>query len=398
VVVCITGISKGAANRYSFERETNEIFFNRAYILFLSITILFFGIKISFANDGLIFEDKYLHPGKADFHYRHTLSTDEYNTIWWSPSIKGGWGTINTDGTGATNYVGGYIRPLTPKDGRGELILGFYEIDTASSNSHEFQGEYRFPFGLGIGGGSVARKNGGSDVEFGKLSFRNKNQDWNWILETQYQEIGAEESFGGYIAAYNEQFMFTYGNDGEQWRSAFGYISSETEALFRPALETLFVDNRIGAFDGSRFLFINATLKFKGGFLSHPARLGRAMGPTGIEFGNPLGFLGTAWNRRLDPWELGAIGDYRLVRTKTAAGSVTERHEALIYPFQFDKSENIFDKFYIGGFNAQTNGDNSLGVLGGFFGKVTFLQVSIGADFNIDTNERRIFVGIIDKF
>jgi len=351
----------------------------------------------SLSSEQLSFKDKYFHHGKVDFHYRHTINTDEYNTILWFPSFKGGWGTSNIDGTATTNYVGGYIRPLIPKDGQGELILGFYEVDTASSYAYEFQGEYRFPLGLGIGGGSVSRRGGGMDVEFGKLSFRNEWQGWNYILETQYQETGGEESPGGYIAAYNEQIMLTYGNDGEQWRSAFGYISPEGDSIFRPAFETLFVDNRIGTFDGSRFLFINATLKFKGGFLSHQARLGRAMGPTGIEFGNPLGFLGTAWNRRLDPWELGALGNYRLVRTKSSAGSVTERHEVLAYPFNFDQKENILDKIYVGGFNLHTTGDNSNGVLGGFFGKVAFLQVGIGADFNFDTNERRIFVGIINK-
>ncbi len=61
--------------------------------------------------------------------------------------------------------------------------------------------------------------------------------------------------------------------------------------VLRPAVEVLYVDNTIGHFSGTRNLFANVTLKYGGGFLSHPARLGRAMGPQGTEYGNPLGFL-----------------------------------------------------------------------------------------------------------
>ena len=356
-----------------------------------------FAYTNGFADDGLIFDNKF-HPGKIDFNYRHTETSYKYNAIWWSPFIKGGVGKVNNNDSNTTNYIGGYIRPLNPKDERGELILGFNGIDKASGYAYEFQAEYRFPTGLAIGGGSVTRKNGGADIKFGKVSFRHKNQNWNWLIETQYQEIATEGSLGGYIAAYDEQFMFTYGNDGEQWRSVFGYISPKKETPFRPALEVMLVENKIGMIDGGQFLFVNATLQFKGGFLSHPARLGRAMGPTGIEFGNPLGFLSTKWNRRLETWELGALADYRLVRTRTPRGVVAKKHEVLIYPFQFDKNKNIFDKFYIGGFKERTIDNHSLGVLAGFFGEVKFLQVGIGVDYDTDTNEKSIFVGFIDKF
>ena len=378
----------------------------RRLFIFSTISSLCFLMAISpwwtnpsFAAEGLSFDKKYLHPGKADFHYLHTKSTDEYNFIWWSPVFKGGSGVIDFDSGGQTEYSGGYFRPLLPKEGKGELIFGFLQVDTDSRYSYEFQGEYRFPFGLGFGGGFVSRSNGGADVDFVKISYRNQWFDWSYIVETQFQEMAGEESPGGYGAIYNDQLMLTYGNDGEQWRTAIGYIAPGNESMFRPTFEVLYVDNTIGDIDGNQFLFINATLKFKGGFLSHPARLGRAMGPTGLEFGNPLGFLSPTWNRRLDVWELGGLGDFRLVRLKKPSGVTTERYEALVYPFQFDQSDNLLDRFYVGGFYSKdSTADNSSGILGGVFGKFGFLLAGLGADYNFDTDEKRISFGIIDKF
>ena len=374
-------------------------------IKYVLVVSLFFGFLLissadsAFSSEGLSFENKYFHPGKADFHYLHTKTTDEYNLIFWSPGFKGGAGLIESDTVGPTNYSGGYFRPLLPKDGHGELILGFLQVDTATTYSHEFQGEYRFPFGLGFGGGSVSRSEGGSDVEFGKITYRNDWEEWKYILATQYLGTGPEESTGGYIALYNDQLMATYGNDGEQWRSAFGFIAPKSESMLRLALEVLFVDNAIGTFDGAHFLFINATMKFQGGFLSHPARLGRAMGPTGLEYGNPLGFLQPTWNRRLDVWELGGLGDFRLVRTNSPTDVVNEKYEALVYPFQFDQENNLLDRIYMGGFYSYaSNAEEATGIMGGLFGKLGFLQAGVGVDHNLETDETRISIGIIDKF
>jgi len=121
------------------------------------LTFIIASGSLSSASDGLSFESQYLHPGKADFHYLHTETTDEFNTIWWSPVFKGGTGYVDLDSGGSTKYSGGYFRPLLPKDGKGELIFGFNEVNTNTAYGYEIQGEYRFPFGLGIGGGSVSR-------------------------------------------------------------------------------------------------------------------------------------------------------------------------------------------------------------------------------------------------
>ena len=374
---------------------------NQTEILLLICAICFFmnGAANAWSSDELKLENKYLHPGKIDFHYTHTRSTDEYNTFLWSPGFKGGEGYIHNDNGKGQRYSGGYIRPLLPENGKGELILGFLDVDSPTTNDYEFQGEYRFPFGLGFGGGFVTRENAGNDISFEKISFRNKIADWNYIVSTQFQETEHEESPGGYLGLYDESKMFVYGNDGEQWRGTFGYITPDNKGFFQPALETLFVDNSIGKFDGTKFLFINGTLKYQGGFLSHAARLGRAMGPTGLEYGNPLGFLTPTWNRRLDVWEIGGLANFRVDRVKSATGVVTERYEGLIYPFQFDSRPNAFlDSIYLGGFHSRSWKDPSEGALAGVFGKWKSFLVGVGADYNFDTNEKRILSNVILKF
>jgi len=276
--------------------------------------------------------------------------------------------------------------------------MGLQSVEVADSTAIEFQSEYRAPFGLGLGGGFVEKYSSAVDTIFGKVSYRNKLSYFNYILEMQVQDVAGRTSGGGYVAFYDEQLMLASGYDGEQWRTCLGYIAPVRETRFRPALEVLYVDNSIGEQDGPKILFANATLKFSGGFLSHKARLGRAMGPTGLEFGNPLAFLFPTWNRRLDLWELGGLGNFRLERRELPDGSTTERYEALAFPFQFDESENVLDYLFVGGFHSRTPAEDSPGIIAGLTGKLGFLHVSAGFEYDIDTDETRAVVGIIDRF
>jgi len=349
------------------------------------------------AGDGLASESPLLHPGKVDFHFLHSEPQDEYNFIVWTPVFKGGVGLIDVHGGGTNQYSGGFVRPLAGMPELGDLIVGFHQVDVPAGYDYEFQGEYRLPMGLGVGGGYVERE-AGIETAFGKVSYRNKWQDWDYILSLQYQEDDDEGSMGGYAAVYNEAFMAAGGIDGEQWRVGLGWVTPAGETPCRPAAEVLYVDNEIGEFPGPRFLFVNGTLKFQGGFLSHPARLGRAMGPQGLEYGNPLGFLRPTWNRRLDVWELGSLADVRYVRLETPDGSVNERYEAVIFPFQFDETEGWIDGVFIGGFGGRTPVESSSGgLLAGIRAKLGFLNVNVAVEQDLETGDTRVFVGVIDK-
>jgi len=351
-----------------------------------------------FWEEGLDFESPLLSPGKLDLLYRSRPNIDEYNLIWWSPIAKAGVGVLDPDSGGSTKYAGGYVRPLLPLDDAGELIIGGLEVDAAGARSYEAQAEYRFPVGFGLGGGIVERSGAQPDVSFAKATYRDRLEKLSYILAAQVQETGSNTDPGGYVALYDEELLGVFGHDGEQWRTTLNYIAPSTEATLRPAIEGLYVDNGVGAIDGPQFLFINGTLKFGGGFLSHPASLGRAMGPQGLEFGNPLGFLRPTWNRRLETWELGSLLNARVVRTELPNGSTIANYEAVTFPFQLDERRNLLDSLLLGGFHNDAPGLHTPGVLLGFSGPAGFLSLSVTVRHEFDTGDAMVVIGLIDKF
>jgi hypothetical protein len=349
------------------------------------------------AAEGVASDSPLMHPGKADFHAQATDDTDEQILFWWSPFFKGGGGTLD-NGTERTDFLGGYLRPLAGRSQWGELILGFLSVDSGGERVDELQAEYRLPSGLGFGGGTADRGPGGRKVDFAKLTYRDRFGSLSTIVEVQAQEVGGETDPGGYLALYNDDLMFVYGSDQEQWRACFGLAQSAEGGRLRTAVEVLFVDNTIGRFPGTEFLFVNGTFGYRGGFLSHAARLGRAMGPTGLEFGNPLGFLAPTWNRRLDVWELGRMIDFRAVRTKFPNGRRDEAYEAVVFPFELDPAPGWTDDLFVGLGYSETAGVEADNLLGGFRGKVGFLELAVEVSYDLEGSEATVVVGLIDWF
>jgi len=364
-------------------------------------------------DEGLSSESPYLRPGKVDLLYKHRGDTeiDQYNAFLWTPVFKGGGGVIDPEGVPNTTYGGGFVRPLAAWPEKGDLILGGQVVETGGASFFETQGEYRFPFGLGLGGGYVSTGDAMSDVAFGKLTFRRKWQGWNYILEVQGQDNEYvrpglfasrrehETHPGGYVAVFNEQIMAVGGTDGEQWRVTGAYIAPDQWKYVRPVVEVLWVDNSIGNIVGPKVLFANASLKYEGGFLSHPARLGRAMGPQGLEFGNPLGFLTPTFNRRLEVWEEGALADFRADRIEFANGTVQERYEGVLYPAQCQPVRSIADGLFIGGAWIKAPNDNDTpAIIGGILTRLGFLQFSLGVEHQFEPDETSVVFGLIDRF
>jgi hypothetical protein len=355
--------------------------------------------------EGLSFTDPLLHPGKLDFHYRATPGVSEFDTMWWTPSIKGGFGSTSPNRADDTRFGGAFFRPLASRPAAGDLIVGIEGVSSPASKDFEAEAEYRHPSGFALGGGFVQRTKSVQDVRFVKASYRGQVSGWHSILTVQGQRTAEKTSPGGYVALYDDRFLLVAGDDGEQWRADFGYVapagSGATGAL-RPAAEVLYVDNSIGRTPGPKTLFANLTLGFKGGFLSHPARLGRAMGPTGLEFGNPLGFLNPTWNRRLDPWEMGSLADFRVTGLETPAGQRTLTYEGVVFPFQpfqLDRRASCLGNLFAGlSYTHKSFAKEVPGVLVGFLGKVSFLQLSLGAEYDWRTHDKTVNVGLIDAF
>jgi hypothetical protein len=352
------------------------------------------------AGEGLSFTNPVLHPGKLDFHLHDTRAATEPNLMWWTPSVKAGFGLLSPDQGDDVRYYGGFFRPLAARPKLGDLIVGLNRLDAPAGDDLEIQAEYRLPAGLGFGGGLVDREGDLNDVRFAKVSYRSPGKGWRTIATLQAQEVGEETSPGGYLALFDDELMLVAGHDGEQWRATLGYVAPQPKVgRLRPAVEVLYVDNTVGDRPGPETLFANATLGFTGGFLSHPARLGRAMGPTGLEFGNPLGFLNPTWNRRLDTWEMGGIAGFRIVGSETPTGLRTVTYEALVFPFQLAAGDSLADRFFAGAtFTERSRGNDVAGAMAGYYGKISFLTVTLAGEYEPETGDRRLHLGLIDTF
>ena len=354
----------------------------------------------------------YFKGGKIDSNFNRYDNGDfSINNFLWTPVFKGGAGT-NFSETGGqdVNYYGGYARPLLTKPELGELFLGAQQVLQGDRISTEAQGEYRLPNGLGFGAGFVDRSQSVQDAKFAKVSYQNQWQDVKYIVSTQWQSFAGRDYGGGYVAVYNKAFLATYGNDGEQWRSSFGYIAPQLTEKLRPAIEVLYMDNSIGKIGADKTLMISGSLGFSKGFLSHEATLGRAMGPTGMQFSNPLGYLNTpidpTFNRRAEVWELGGLLNFRYINNSVASGSPrTETFEANIFPAQFFGIDNLLSSVFIGGGFTNPNGTkpyrstlakiNQDGVSGniGYIKRFGHVDTNVRVQHDFDNYDTQVYVG-----
>jgi hypothetical protein len=309
-----------------------------------------------------------LSPGKLDVLFRGLTGGTggvDSRIMWWTPYIKGGFGYLyredaddvtqveNTD----TAFAGGYIRPLVMTPEKGDLILAATMTRWSGSNDYRFPdghdwealAEYRSTAGPFVGGG-IVRRRVAPDIEFVKGGWRGKARGGklDLILETQAQWTDGDWTPGGYVAVYDENAMIVGGIDGRQWRATLGYIADDRKRMVRPGFEAFYVDNNVSPWTGNRTLMVNATLGYRGGFLSHPVRLGRAMGPQGLEFGNPLGFLTPSFNRLPDTWEIGDVTDFRVIANYPPNGNNTANYELLVFPFQIGGSTGLLRAVFVG--------------------------------------------------
>lgn len=336
--------------------------------------------------------------GKLDAYYdRQDNGNFQVNSMLWAPGVKGGYGVLVPEKVGQNvNYYGGFVRPFLTRPDLGDLILGAQEITQGDGNQTEVQGEYRLPSGFGFGGGFVDRKASNDDIHFAKISYRNRWQDINYIFSGQWQNVQNRSYPGGYVALYDKTLMATWGSDGEQWRSTFGYVSPDTGDRIRPALEVFYVDNSIGQINGSKDLMVTGSLGFRKGFLGHAARLGRAMGPTGVEFDNPIGYLNPKFNRQLTVWEVGELLNFRYTQKTLANGVKSEVIEMTVYPTQWLTERTPLDAFFVGVGNTRQNpGQGGISGLFGYHRSFGNLESSARVQHDFDRDETSLFFGLI---
>lgn len=343
----------------------------------------------------------YFKGGKADVYYdRQDNGNFQINTMLWTPAVKGGHGIIVSN-TGAkdSNYYGGFVRPLLNHTEWGDLILGAQQIEQGNTSQTEFQGEYRLPMGLGFGGGFVEKdlSNQFQGIQFAKISYRHKWNNIHYIISTQWQNYQNQDDAGGYIAVYNPQLMASWGSDGEQWRSTLAYVAPDKgEKHFRPAIEAFYVDNSIGNIIGSKDLMLSGSLGFRKGFLGHESRLGRAMGPSGVEFSNPLGYLNPNFNRRLTAWEIGDFINFRFIYKNLPNGKREQTLETAVYPTQFFSDDAVFNALFVGFGQTDSNpGNNTLSGLFGYHKRMGNIESSMRLQHDFNINQNAFFIDFI---
>ncbi|MDO9141787.1 MAG: hypothetical protein Q7U38_15820 [Methylobacter sp.] len=344
-------------------------------------------------------DSPYLKGSKVDAFYDRKDNGDfQVNSLLWGPSVKGGYGVqVSETGGQDTHYFGGFARPLLTRPELGDLILGAQEILRGDAKQTEVQGEYRLPSGLGFGGGFVDKTHNDQDIKFAKISYRQQWQSINYIVSTQWQRFQQRDYPGGYIAVYNKQLMATWGSDGEQWRGTLGYVAPDQGAdKLRPALEVFYVDNSIGQVNGSKDVWITGSLGFRKGFLGHESRLGRAMGPTGVEFANPIGYLNPNFNRRLTAWEIGELVNFRFIHRSLPNGGREQTLETAVYPGQLLGVDSLFSALFVGlGTTSPNPGQDGISGLLGYHKRIDNIESSFRVQHDFDGDDTAIFFSLI---
>jgi hypothetical protein len=350
---------------------------------------------------GLQIQNPLFHPGMLDFHQRVNDGGEVTNLALWAPVFRGGVGRIDPKHGPSLNYAGGFLRALAAAPDAGDLILAAQTLSSAGVETWEAQGEYRLPTGillpgsLGAGAGYVSQDRFGPDIWFAKLSYRDElRYGWRAIASVQAQEVGHATSPGGYVALYNSRMMFTGGTDGEQWRTTVGYVHPATGGQFRPAGEFFYVDETIGSTRGGKFLLATATLGYEGwGFLSHDSRLGRALGPQGLAFSNPNGFLLPMWNRLFDVTEVGGLLNGRVTEARDGSGVTSRDWQMIGFPFQFTPVKNWKDWLFIGvGLRQVTRQPDAPYLIGGAIGQLGAFRVLAGGHWDLERDELRFLM------
>ncbi len=342
------------------------------FICYLFICIPFFGQRA----DSIPSKPRFS-PGKLDMLTRYSKASTDLNLIYWTPFIKAGGGIIFRE-NGNSNYGGFFIRPTQFLPTSHEFIFGANYISNNSKTDFDLQAEFRHKSGFCAGGGyiksSFFESPAGAPRDnnyFAKASYRNKIKSWKYILTGLWQEFGKKETSGGfskkqfpggYAAFYSNTLGFNAGYEGESWRVSVNYVQQEKQGRrIRSAVEALYIDKTTGNNTGPKILWVNGTLKFSGGFLSKDGWLGRSMGATGLEFGNPLSYIvpindGSSlfpgspaiWNRALNTWELGGMVDFRLFHLDLPNKAKWGMADLVIYPLQFDKKESVVENIFVG--------------------------------------------------
>jgi hypothetical protein len=345
-------------------------------------------------------ESPYFNSGKPDAFYDSMTNGDfRVSNIILSPLINDGHGfKISENGVQDLNYCCAIVRPILLKPTRDDLIVGAQAITQNGIKQTEMQGDIaRLPAWdldpvLWIGKLATKKMPG-----LPKLRIANEWQGIQYILATQWQRYQKQDYPSGYLAIYDKKLMVSWGSDGKQWRSTFGYVASDQgDEYLRPAVEGFYVDNSIDKINGSKDLIVSGSLGFRKSFLGHESRLGRAMGSTGLEFTNPLSYWNPNFNRQLTAWEIGEFVDFRFLHKTLVNGRREETLETAVYPGQLFGTKSLFDALFVGfGVTSPNPGKDEISALFGYNQRLGNFGSSARVQHDFDRNDTTLILSLI---
>lgn len=321
--------------------------------------------------------------GFADFWLGVANDALDGNFILRQPLLVGGVSYDALDGAADVAAFGAVARPVACASGRGEFVLGGNYLASADSRQWEAQAKYVASSGIGMGAG-FARLEAAGDTWFVNAIASGQRGALNYHFSPLIQENADGLSLGGYAAFHTDHFFLGGGSDGEHWRVIGAWSANNgDDSTIDPSIEVLFVDHGIGRLDGEKFLFVNGSLKRNAGFLSTGSRLGRALGPQGLQFANPVAFLSQPWSRTVDVWETGGIMNLRLARRVLPGGETTSLAQTVIFPMEVLARDSRF-RGLLAGIQHERESLRSTSVLFGHAGRVGRATLNVVGSYDID--------------
>ena len=332
-------------------------------------------------------------PRFADFRLGVANDAVDGNFILRQPFLVGGVSYDALDGAADVAAFGAVVRPVADPSGRGELAFGANYLASADFRQWEAQAKYVASSGFGMGAG-FARLGIAGDTWFVNATARGRRGTLSYHISPLVQDNPDGPSFGGYAALHTDHLFLGGGSDGEHWR-VLGAWSADNgdDSAIDPSIEILFVDHGIGRLDGERFLFVNGSLKRNAGFLSTKSRLGRALGPQGLQFANPVAFLSQPWSRTVDVWETGGIMNLRLARRAIRGERTTTLAQVVVFPMQALAGGVRFHGL-LAGVQHERESLRSTSVLIGHAAPLGHASVSIVGSYDIDQSRLSGVLGI----
>lgn len=118
------------------------------------------------------------------------------------------------------------------------------------------------------------------------------------------------------------------------------------------------------------------------------------LGPQGLVFSNPNGFLQPMWNRLFNVTEVGGLLNGRVTETDTS-GITNRQWEMLAFPSQFTPGRSWADWLFVGGGLGQVAGQpDAPFLIGGAIGRLGAFRLLAGGNWDFEMDEFRFLMTV----